>query len=111
MKYCIGLFFVMLVVVKQSNAQFVADKAIPSNLELNTNVEVVNLTITTKTDYMERNSNLLKQRKWLNSGIVHIEINAYYYSLTLPAYVQGKFCDFEDAINKGNPFRVDFSVK
>lgn len=111
MKYCFGLFFTMLVVVKQSDAQFVADKAIPSNLELNTDVEVVNLTITTKTDYTEQNSNHAKQMKWLNSAILHRDLNNYYHTVTLPAYVQGKFCDFEDAINKGNPFRIDFSVK
>ena len=111
MKYCIGLFFVMLVVVKQSNAQFVSDKAILSNLELNVNVDVVNLNIVTKSVYKGQNSNHSKQVKWLNSAILHRELNDYYYTVTLPAYVQGKFCDFEDAINKGNPFRVDFSVK
>lgn len=111
MPYIIGLIFSLLIVVQQSNAQFVADKDIPSSLELNVNVEVVNLTISTKTDYTEQKSELAKQREWLNAAILHREINTYYYSLTLPAYVQGKFCDFEDAINKGNPFRVDFSVK
>ncbi|HNE44718.1 MAG TPA: hypothetical protein PKK72_11370 [Chitinophagales bacterium] len=31
--------------------------------------------------------------------------------LSLPAYTQGVFCNFEDRINKKTPLRIDFSVK
>ena len=111
MKYFLGLFFMILVVIKQSDAQFVVNKVIPPSIELKTNVEVVNLNITTNSNNNEQNTDVLNQRKWLSSAILHRELNNYYHTVTLPAYVQGKFCDFEDAINKGNPFRIDFSVK
>lgn len=29
----------------------------------------------------------------------------------VPEYTQGKFCDFEDYINRKNKIRIDFSVK
>jgi hypothetical protein len=31
--------------------------------------------------------------------------------ITLPPYTQGKFCDFEDYINRKRKLRIDFSVK
>lgn len=33
------------------------------------------------------------------------------YQVTLPAYTQGFFCDFEDHINRKRKLRIDFSVK
>lgn len=32
-------------------------------------------------------------------------------NLILPDYTQGKFCDFEDYINRKRKMRIDFSVK
>lgn len=111
MKYIVGFVICCFVTVSNGNAQLVTEKEFPSSINFNVHTKIVNLTIVPSSTYAAKNENRYTYYQILHSGILHRDIAAYNYSLTLPAYMQGKFCDFEDAINKGKSFRIDFSLR
>jgi|GEM_PF-2118203 len=111
----IGFTFLAAQLFAQSTEQIVVERKINLSIQSKSNSISPNFTFAFD---KQPAANINRFNEWNRTNYILLSNiktqplqNLLQPNLILPAYTQGKFCDFEDYINRNNKMRIDFGVQ